>query len=55
MTELILPISWYDKTAANPKASNFSLVISCATSMRGDYLTGCSTNLMYVDDFEWVY
>ena len=21
----------------------------------GDYFTGCSKNVMYVDDFEWVY
>lgn len=53
--ELTIPMSWYDKEAANPSSANFSLVISTATSVRGDYLTGCSTNKMYVDDFEWVY
>lgn len=53
-TELILPISWYQKEAAMP-TNEYSLVISCATSARGDYLTGCSTNELYVDDFEWVY
>ena len=53
--ELTIPVSWYDKAAANPTSAPFSLVISCATSMRGDYLTGCTTNKMYVDDFEWVY
>lgn len=54
-TEVTLPINWYAKDAAKPGADKFSLVISCATSMRGDYLTGCSTNVMQVDDFEWVY
>lgn len=53
--ELTIPFCWYDKAAANPSSAPFSLVISCATSMRGDYLTGCSTNTMQVDDFEWVY
>ena len=52
---LVIPVSWYDKEAANPSSSTCSLVISCATSMRGDYLTGSSQNEMRVDDFEWVY
>ena len=21
----------------------------------GDYMVGCTTNVMYVDDFQWVY
>lgn len=49
-----IPFEWYDKTAM-PTADNFSLVISCANSYRGDYLTCCSTNKLWVDDFEWVY
>ncbi len=53
--EAMLPINWYVEKAAKPAAENFSLVISCATSVRGDYLTGCSSNFMQVDDFEWVY
>ena len=53
--EATLPFNWYAKDAANPASAPFSLVISCATSVRGDYLTGCSTNEMQVDDFEWVY
>lgn len=53
--EYVIPVSWYDKEAANPSSSVCSLVISCATSMRGDYLTGSSQNEMRVDDFEWVY
>ena len=53
--EYVIPVSWYDKEAANPSSSVCSLVISCATSMRGDYLTGSSQNEMRVDDFEWDY
>ena len=53
--EATLPIDWYVEKAGKPAADKFSLVISCATSVRGDYLTGCSTNTMQVDDFEWVY
>ena len=54
-TEVTLPIKWYVEKAGKPAADKISLVISCATSVRGDYLTGCSTNVMKVDDFEWVY
>ena len=53
--EATLPIDWYVEKAGKPAADKFSLVISCATSVRGDYLSGCSTNTMQVDDFEWVY
>lgn len=53
--EFVIPLSWYDKQAANPSSAPYSFVISCATSMRGDYLTGSSQNEMRVDDFEWVY
>lgn len=54
-TELEIPVNWYAEDGAMPADGNFSLVISCATSVRGDYLTGCSTNSMRVDDFGWVY
>ncbi len=54
-TEMEIPVNWYAEDGAMPAAGNFSLVISCATSVRGDYLTGCSTNSMRVDDFAWVY
>ncbi len=53
--EATIPFNWYAENAAKPAPEKFSLVISCATSVRGDYLTGCSTNEMQVDDFEWVY
>lgn len=53
-TDVEIPFEWYD-TEAKPASGNYSIVISCATSNRGDYLTGCSTNKLWVDDFEWVY
>ena len=49
-----IPFVWYD-TEAKPAEGNYSVVISCATSKRGDYLTGCSTNELWVDSFEWTY
>ena len=33
----------------------YSIIISCSTSAYGDYMVGCTTNVMYVDDFQWVY
>ena len=51
---LTLPINWYDQTAF-PTAGNYSLVISCATSYKGDYVAGSTNNVLYVEDFEWVY
>lgn len=53
--ELTLPICWYDTAAANPSASNFSIVISAASSAYGDYLTGSTNNELCIEDFEWVY
>ena len=50
----ILPIVYYEKTDTPPSA-NYTLVISTATSFLGDYLTGCTTNKLWVDDFKWVY
>lgn len=51
---LTLPINWYDQTAY-PTQGNYSLVISCATSYKGDYVAGSTNNLLFVEDFEWVY
>lgn len=53
-TTVDIPFVWYD-TEAKPAEGNYSVIISCATSKRGDYLTGCSTNELWVDNFEWVY
>lgn len=38
--EATLPFNWYAKDAANPASAPFSLVISCATSVRGDLPDG---------------
>lgn len=54
MVDLKLPIVYYEKTDTPPSA-NYTLVISTATSFLGDYLTGCTTNKLWVDDFKWVY
>lgn len=48
-----IPIHYYD-TATKPSGA-YTLVISCATSAYGDYMNGCTSNVMFVDDFQWVY
>ncbi len=54
LVETSIPFTWYDKEA-KPASGNYSVVISCATSKRGDYLTGCSTNKLWADNFAWGY
>lgn len=54
MVETTIPIYWYDRESGRP-AGNYTLVIACSTSKYGDYMNGCSSNIMYVDDFEWAY
>lgn len=49
-----VPFVWYD-TESKPASDNYSIVISCATSKRGDYLTGCSTNELWIDNFGFAY
>ena len=49
-----IPINYYDKTA-KPTNGKYSLVISCACNAYGEFFNGCSTNKLWVDDFEWVY
>lgn len=53
MADTTIPIQYYD-TQARPEAQ-YKLVISCSTSLYGDYMTGCSSNELYLDDFEWAY
>lgn len=53
MITVDLPFHFYD-TAAKPSGS-YTLVISCATSAYGDFMNGCTSNVLYVDDFQWVY
>lgn len=54
MDEVTIDLNYYD-TAAKPSDDNYSVVISCTCSAYGDYFNGCSSNTLYVDDFEWVY
>lgn len=53
MISVDIPIYYYDKMAK--PTSQYKVVISAATSAYGDSINGCTTNVMYVDDFEWVY
>lgn len=53
MIEAELPLEFYDRTAK--PAGTYSLVVSCSTSAYGDYMTGCDKNVIYVDDFEWIF
>ena len=53
LVDLEIPIFYYDRTAKPGK--RYTLVIGCSTSRYGDYMNGCSTNVMYVDDFRWGY
>ena len=54
MVEATLPLNFYDPAAGRP-TGKYSIIISCSTSAYGDYMVGCTTNVMYVDDFQWVY
>lgn len=54
MEELTIPIHYYKKTDT-PPTGDYTMIISCATSYLGDYLTGSYSNKLWVDDFKWVY
>ena len=54
MVEGEIPLRYFSTDTAAP-AGNYTLVISCATSKYGDFMNGCSTNVLYVDDFTWGY
>lgn len=54
MVEKELELVFYD-TEKMPADGNYSLIIACATSRYGDYMNGCNSNQMYIDEFEWVY
>ena len=54
-TDIIIPLCFYDKDATIPTADKYSFVFSAAASARGDYLTGCYENELYIDNIEWVY
>lgn len=54
MVEGEIPLRFYDTAAAAPTGA-YTLVIACSTSKYGDYMNGCTTNVLYVDDFAWGY
>lgn len=54
MVEVTIPINYYQDTATAPQGP-YNIVVSCSSSAYGDYMNACTTNVMYVDDFEWVY
>ena len=53
MVEMIIPIKYYDKVTKPSK--KYKLIIAASTSRYGDYANGSQNNVMYVDDFQWVY
>lgn len=53
MISVDIPIHYYD-TQTKPSGA-YTLVISCATSAYGDYMNGCTSNVLFIDDFQWVY
>lgn len=53
MVTVEIPFEFYDKVTKPTSA--YKLVISAANSAYGDYMCGCDANVMYLDDFEWVY
>ncbi len=53
MITLDMPVYYYDREAK--PTGKISIVISCATSLYGDYLTGSKSSKLYVDDFELGY
>jgi len=62
MVTVDIPFEFYDKVTnpSNPsdpskEPAKYSIVISAACSAYGDYMCGCSKNVMYIDDFQWVY
>lgn len=54
MVEVTLPINYYQDAAVAPQGK-YNIAVSCATSAYGDFMDACTTNVMYIDDFEWVY
>ncbi|MFR9669224.1 MAG: DUF4493 domain-containing protein [Rikenellaceae bacterium] len=53
MEEVELDIIYYD-TVTKP-SSSYTMVVQASNSFYGDYMFGCSSNVMYIDDFELGY
>lgn len=54
MAEAEIPLLYYD-TACDAPQSSYTIIVSCSTSKYGDFMDGCSSNVLYVDDFRWGY
>ena len=44
---------FYDHTAR--PSGTYTIVLSCSANAYGEYMLGCTSNVLYVDDFKWVY
>ena len=53
MIDTELELHFYDREAKH--SGLYQLVISCSTSAYGDFMTGCKSNVLYIDNFEWAY
>ena len=53
MIDTELELHFYDREAK--PSGLYQLVISCSTSAYGDFMTGCKSNVLYIDNFEWAY
>lgn len=53
MVEQDIKFYYYDKVTKPSK--KYTLVVMASTSRYGDYMNGCSTSVMYVDDFRFGY
>ena len=53
MIDTELELHFYDREAK--PSGLYQIVISCSTSAYGDFMTGCKSNVLYIDNFEWAY
>lgn len=53
MIDTAIPLQFYDPEAK--PSGTYTLVISCSTSAYGDFMVGCKSNVLYLDDFRWEY
>lgn len=53
MQTIELPMNYYDQVTK--PSGTYRIVISFAANAYGDYMSGCSSNFLCVDDIEWVY
>lgn len=53
MIDTELELHFYDREAK--PSGLYQIVISCSTSAYGDFMVGCKSNVLYVDNFGWAY